>query len=1039
MTEDGQPDKATERRRQAEAAAQEGDERLRFALENCHIGMWDVDLVDHSAVRSLEHARIFGYERLEPVWSMEMFLEHVLPDDRVSTGEAIWRAIEAQSRFSLECRIRRVDGQVRWIWVAGRYSVDVGGKGQHLAGVVQDITDRKAHEAEIERLSRLSAALSQINQTVVRIDSSEELMREVPRVAVEFGGFKVAWVGRYDPQTRQVTPLGWAGEQWQAVRDFRHSLADDAETPCLCVPVIRENRSCVLNDLTVSSEMQRWLSALRQMGVRAAAVFPIRVRGAVWGVFGVYETEPDVFQDKEIALLEEAAMDIGYAIEHIENEAQRRQAERFQTLSTGILGILNEPLALPESAEAILRMIKKETGLDAAGIRLKDGDDFPYFGAEGFDEGFLLAENSVILRNDTGAVCRDADGQPSLECTCGMVLAEKCGPPSDHVTAAGSIWTNDSLALAESLSGRDPRLKPRDRCSHEGYLSVALIPIRVGQQVIGLLHLNDRRKDRFTPEMIRFFEGLTASFGIAVKRRQAEDALRKSEERFRALFEQAAVGVAEIDSSTGRFLRVNQRYGDIVGYSREEMLDLDFYTITHLDDLPADLAYMDQLKAGAIREYAMEKRYRRKDGELVWVALTVSPLWPQGDAPTRHVAVVQDITDRRRAEEEQEKLQAQLAQAQRTESVGRLAGGVAHDFNNMLGVILGRVELAKEHIGPHEVLNADLDEIEKAAQRSADLTRQLLAFARKQTIAPRVINLNETVEGMLKMLQRLIGEDIDLAWLPGDGVGSVFIDPSQVDQILANLCVNARDAIAGVGKITIESAGAFFDEAYCAGHAGFVPGDFVMLAVSDDGCGMDAEVRSHLFEPFFTTKETGKGTGLGLATVHGAVKQNQGLINVYSEPGLGATFKIYLPRHAAQAVPLAEQEPAGSIPAAGGETVLLVEDEAAILELTTLMLEGLGYAVIAAATPGEAIRLAREHSGHIGLLMTDVVMPEMNGRDLARNVLSIYPDIRRLFMSGYTANVIAHRGVLDEGVHFLQKPFSRNDLAAKVREALGPE
>jgi CheY-like chemotaxis protein len=369
------------------------------------------------------------------------------------------------------------------------------------------------------------------------------------------------------------------------------------------------------------------------------------------------------------------------------------------------------------------------------------------------------------------------------------------------------------------------------------------------------------------------------------------------------------------------------------------------------------------------------------------------------------------------------------------ESVGRLAGGVAHDYNNMLGVILGHAEMALERVAPTEPLCHNLKEIRKAAERSADLTRQLLAFARKQTVAPKVLDLNKTVRAMSGMLRRLIGEDIDLAWMPGKELWTVNVDPSQIDQILANLCVNARDAIAGVGKVTVETGNISVDEAYCADHAGFVPGEYVLLAVSDNGCGMDAEVLSHLFEPFFTTKALGQGTGLGLATVYGAVKQNNGFINVYSELGQGTTFKIYLPRHAAKQAPPAE---AGRAQAEGrgSETILLVEDEPAILKMVILMLEREGYTVLGAGTPGEAIRLAREHAGRIDLLMSDVVMPEMNGRDLAKNILSLYPDIRLLFMSGYTANVIAHQGVLDPGVHFLQKPFSRVHLIAKLREAL---
>ena len=291
---------------------------------------------------------------------------------------------------------------------------------------------------------------------------------------------------------------------------------------------------------------------------------------------------------------------------------------------------------------------------------------------------------------------------------------------------------------------------------------------------------------------------------------------------------------------------------------------------------------------------------------------------------------------------------------------------------------------------------------------------------------------------MLKLLRRLIGEPIALIWRPGSPLWPVKVDPTQIDQILVNLCVNARDAIAGVGQITIETGNASLDETYCAQHAGFVPGEYVRLAVSDDGCGMDSETLAHLFEPFFTTKGVGRGTGLGLATLYGVVKQNQGFVNVYSEPGQGTTFTIYWPRHRGQAAPAALAGPAE--PARRGhETVLLVEDEPALLHLGTMMLEKLGYRVLAAGTPGEAIRLAEEHAGAIHLLMTDVVMPEMNGRDLARRLLSLYPNLKRLFMSGYPASVIAPHGVLDDGEQFLQKPFAQRELAAKIREALERE
>jgi CheY-like chemotaxis protein len=339
------------------------------------------------------------------------------------------------------------------------------------------------------------------------------------------------------------------------------------------------------------------------------------------------------------------------------------------------------------------------------------------------------------------------------------------------------------------------------------------------------------------------------------------------------------------------------------------------------------------------------------------------------------------------------------------------------------------------HLDSDHPVCADLAEISKTAERSADLTRQLLAFARKQTIAPKVLDLNETVSGMLKMLQRLIGEDINLNWHPAPNLWSVNMDPTQIDQILANLCVNARDSIADVGKITIETGSSVIDKEYCAQNTGFTVGEYVRLAVSDNGCGMNKQTLAHIFEPFFTTKGPGEGTGLGLATVYGIAKQNNGFINVYSEPGQGTTFTIYLPRYAGKAE---QKRMEGTMEPAkrGTETILLVEDEPAILNITSTILRKQGYTILAANTPSEAIRLAGEHVDKIHLLMTDVVMPDMNGKDLSNKLQTLYPQLKCLYMSGYTSNVIAHHGVLDAGINFIQKPFSLPDLASKVRDVL---
>ncbi|NOY23374.1 MAG: PAS domain S-box protein [Acidobacteria bacterium] len=419
-----------------------------------------------------------------------------------------------------------------------------------------------------------------------------------------------------------------------------------------------------------------------------------------------------------------------------------------------------------------------------------------------------------------------------------------------------------------------------------------------------------------------------------------------------------------------------------------------------------------------------------------WIELFSYPIKdPDSDEVTGVVEFVRDITERKQAESERESLQEQLLQSQKIESVGRLAGGVAHDFNNMLGVILGRAEMMLAKMAPDDPNRAGMEAIMRAGTRSAALTRQLLAFARKQTIQPRVMNLNDEIEGTLKMLRRLIGENIDLAWQPATGLWTVEMDPVQVDQILANLCVNAKDAIPEAGEITIETENRPMDETYCAMHPEAIPGTYVMLAVSDDGSGMDEETRSHIFDPFFTTKEVGKGTGLGLSTVYGIVKQNKGFINVYSEPGKGTTFRIYIPRHGGE---LSEEMETvvQDIPCGEGQKILLVEDEAVLLEMAKTMLEELGYEVYAESRPVDALSYLRENGCHMDLLMTDVVMPGMSGKELADEVNRMCEGVKVLYMSGYTANAIAHHGVLDKGVAFIQKPFPLNELAQKVKNVL---
>ena len=519
-------------------------------------------------------------------------------------------------------------------------------------------------------------------------------------------------------------------------------------------------------------------------------------------------------------------------------------------------------------------------------------------------------------------------------------------------------------------------------------------------------------------------------------RRQAEIELRNSEEKFKAMFDEAPVGIALVDTQSGQFYSVNAAYAKISGRTVEQLIAMDWMCTTHPDDIKTQQEKMTLMRDGKITEFQMEKRYILPNGSTTWVQLKVLPITRFSTGRPLHYAMVEDITDRKQAIVERTKLQDQLRQAQKMEAVGRLAGGVAHDYNNMLSVIIGHAELALERLDQKAALQADLEGILKASHRSAEITRQLLAFARKQTIRPKILDLNETVGSMLKMIQRLLGEDIELVWVPGKQLWPVKMDPSQVDQVLANLCVNARDAITGVGKIIIGTDKISVDDYFATNHPGAHPGDYLILTVSDNGIGMDSATVEQIFEPFFTTKPTGKGTGLGLATVYGIVKQNEGFIDVYSEPGEGATFKIYLPRQAGDVFSHTHSPGKSEIPRGNGESILLVEDEPAVREMGHHMLTSLGYEVKSVLNPLEALKVAKAAKSKFSLLITDVVMPEMNGRELASQCRQNYPEVKVLFMSGYTADVIAHRGVLDDDVNFIQKPFTIRDLAIKVRKVL---
>jgi len=981
----------------------------------------------------------------------------------------------------VERNLRRKDGGTLPVEIGARMLAD-----GNLLGIVRDITERRRGEETLRRLARLHAFLTQVNQAIARNRDRDELFRALCRVAVQFGRFRMAWIALLNGTGRSVVPFTHAGQEDGYLRDITVTKEDGPLGGGPTGTALREGKVVVCDDVGSDPRMLPWREEALRRGYRSSAAVPFRLRDRVVGTLNLYAAEPFFFTGDERKQLEEIGVEISFALDAMALESdraaaegrERENAERLRVaLSTvdmavftqdrdlrytwmqspqlgytpeHVVGRTDAELLTPEAA-ARVGALKRRVVRDGVAVREvvavdRDGRTRyfdlaaePARDPEGKIVGLLGATHDITDLWQAKESLRESDARLNFVISNSPAVLYTCRPSGDYGATFVSSNVENQLGYPPDAFTADP-----------GFWAARLHPDDAPRVLTGTAELfangSHAHEYRFRhrngtwrwmrDEMRLLRNGagdpseIVGYWVDVTGRKRTEEDLRESEEKFRNLFHLATDGIFILDTD-GRFLDVNATAHERLGYSREEMLGRN---IRELD--PPEFAARVPERLAELRSRGravFESAHVRKDGTVMPVEVN-SRVIPFGDRQV-YLSIIRDLTDRRKAGDEKAKLQEQLFLAQKMESVGRLAGGVAHDFNNMLGVILGYAELLLQKVGPEDPHHGKLVEIRNAAQRSADLTRQLLAFARRQTVAPRILDLNDTVSSMLKMLRRIIGEDIDLVWKPGAGLLRVRIDPAQVDQVLANLCVNARDAIGGAGRITIGTENATVEEDHRAGSPGIVPGDYVMITVSDDGTGMGKEVLEHVFEPFFTTKPVGEGTGLGLATVYGIVKQNEGFVYVDSEPGKGSTFRIYLPPVAGEAAGT-EADSAPEAPRGRGETLLLVEDEAAILDVGRTMLEGLGYTVLAVRTPEEALRISGPRAGGIHLLITDVVMPGMNGRELADRLGTIDPGLKCLFMSGYTADAIVHRGVLDEGVNFLQKPFTLNGLARKVREAL---
>ncbi len=630
-----------------------------------------------------------------------------------------------------------------------------------------------------------------------------------------------------------------------------------------------------------------------------------------------------------------------------------------------------------------------------------------------------------------------------------------------------------TLLSGESVIVTDLRTETRFNGSpllhKHGVISGLSVIIPGQNRPSGVLGIHTSRRRTFSQDEIYFVQAVANVLAAAIERRRAEDSLRTlnaeleqcvhertgqltaantlndellsreqamrataelAEQRFRDLVQSLDAIVWEADAETWQFTFVNQRAEALLGYPVERWLAEPAFWINliHPEDR-AQVISLYQAATGDDRNHAFEHRAVAADGCVVWLRDIVRAI-PDAQGCVRQLrGLLVDITEHKR-------LEAQFLQAQKIESIGRLAGGMAHDFNNLLTAIIGYVDFALLDLAPESQVCTDMQEIRKTAERAASLTHQLLAFARKQIFELQIVNLNDLILDVDKLLRRLIGEDIQLVTLPASNLHPVKVDRGQIEQVLLNLAVNARDAMPHGGELIIETANVFLDQAYARQHVDVAPGDYVMLTVSDTGTGMAEAVQQHLFEPFFTTKEPERGTGLGLATCYGIVKQHGGHLWVYSEVGQGTTFKVYLPCVATGAGLQPVHADDGVMPR-GIETILLVEDEPVVRALAARMLREHGYTVLEAANGEEALRVAQAQTGlAIQLLLTDVVMPHIGGRDVAARLQALHPTLRVVFASGYTDDVVVHRGILDPGVAFLQKPYAPAALARKVREVL---
>jgi len=1149
---------ATERVK-AEEALRESARNLREAQSIARIGSYVFDLRGDSWSGSPVMLEILGigadFPRTAASWASVIH-----PEDRAAVLADQADARRAHGQFRRTYRIvRAADGAERWVLGLGRVTYGADGAPLQMVGTLQDVTERELAAQQLRRNeASLAITLQSIGDAVIAFDASG-LVTRMNAMAERLTGWSIAEAaGRPAAEVFQISdaegrPLaagpvarvletgvlaGVAAGTTLTSRDGRQFQIADTAAPICDAAGRMEGVVLVFNDVSEEYRVRKALADSAELLERTGELariggwqLDLRTNTLTWTreTYRLHDLDPD-----EPLTVERA---IG-----------------FYT-----------PEARPAITAAVEACIAEGTPFDL---------ELPLVTAAG-RQLWVRAQGSAVMANGRVAELHGAfQDVTERRQVADALQASEQWHRTILKTAMAGFWLVDAAGRLIEVNDA--------YCRMSGYSASELLAMRIDQleavesseSIIGrgrdaIVHgettfeSRHRRKNgtMFDVEIRIQYHAVRGGLFVTLlqditARKRAAEALAKSEELFRMIFAEAPLGVAVIDSLTGRIVESNARFGAIAGRTAAEMESLDWMSITHPDDVQADLEHMARMNAGEIPGFTMVKRYRRPDGSYVWINMTIARMTIEAGGHPQHMCMIEDITERRRAEEElrslsraveqspasivitdrdgrieyvnprfeqvsgytreealgnnprilksgttpvetyealwraitgggewrgelcnrrkdgdlywefaaisgltdetgqvrhfiavkeditarkraeeeQVVLREHLAQIQKMESIGLLAGGVAHDFNNMLAAILGYAELTMLKLGTEHPAYANVDAIRTAAKRSADMTGHLLAFARKQVLTLKVLELNEVVDGILKILRRLLGENVRLVWHPGATLWQIEGDSSHLDQVLTNLAVNARDAMQGRDAVlTVSTTNVVLDAAFVAAHPGAREGEFVHLCFRDNGVGMDEATLSHLFEPFFTTKEPGKGTGLGLSTVHGIMLQHDGFIDVESAVDVGTAFHLYFPRTSARRAALTPTDPA---PPHGTETILLAEDERGVRTSTTRMLQALGYRVLATRDAAEAMAVAAGQQEPIHLLLTDVIMPGMHGAELADALVALHPELKVLFMSGYAGSIISTEGILDAGVHFIQKPFSMKALADTVRETL---